>query len=272
MSEPIEVTATTPGAITATATGTSVSFNVGGGFGPQGPTGPAGPAGPVSSVQGLTGAVTLAVVGGTVSVAGSTITLAVTAATVDWSSITGKPATFAPSAHSHVIADVTGLQAALDAKQASGSYAAANHTHNASAITDFTAAVVAAAPPTTDASLLTSGTLAAARLPATAVTAGSYGSASSVATFTVDAAGRLTAAGTTAISIAAGAVSGLAAVATSGSASDLASGTVATARLGTGSATASTFLRGDGTWAAAGASLTASQTAAINLSIHRLVR
>lgn len=46
-----------------------------------------------------------------------------------WSEITSKPTTFPPSAHSHVIADVTGLQTALDGKQAAGSYAAAVHTH-----------------------------------------------------------------------------------------------------------------------------------------------
>lgn len=34
-----------------------------------------------------------------------------------WTDITGKPATFTPSTHSHAIADVTSLQAALDAKQ-----------------------------------------------------------------------------------------------------------------------------------------------------------
>ena len=45
-----------------------------------------------------------------------------------------------------------------------GTYAAASHTHTASQITDFTTAVVAAAPPTTNASLLTSGTLPDARL------------------------------------------------------------------------------------------------------------
>jgi Collagen triple helix repeat (20 copies) len=44
------------------------------------------------------------------------------APTVDWADLTGKPATFAPSAHSHAIADVTGLQTALDGKQASGAY------------------------------------------------------------------------------------------------------------------------------------------------------
>lgn len=33
-----------------------------------------------------------------------------------WNDLTGKPSTFPPSAHSHVIADVTGLQAAIDAK------------------------------------------------------------------------------------------------------------------------------------------------------------
>jgi hypothetical protein len=48
---------------------------------------------------------------------------------------------------------------------------------------------------------------------------------------------------------AAGTITGLAPVATSGSASDLASGTIATARLGSGTASAATFLRGDQTYA-----------------------
>jgi len=91
----------------------------------------------------------------------------------------------AAATHTHVIADVTGLQTALDGKQAAGSYAAtvhthaiadvtglqtaldgkaaSSHTHTSAAITDFTTAVQAAAPATTDASLLTSGTLADAR-------------------------------------------------------------------------------------------------------------
>ena len=62
----------------------------------------------------------------------------------DWATLSGKPSTFPPS----------------------------SHTHTASQITDFSSAVAAAAPPTTDASLLTSGTLSASRLPASAVLTG----------------------------------------------------------------------------------------------------
>lgn len=79
--------------------------------------------------------------------------------------IDGKAAT----SHVHAIANVTGLQTALDSKQAAGNYAAASHTHTSSQVSDFAAAVVAAAPPTTNASLLTSGTVDAARLPAAVV-------------------------------------------------------------------------------------------------------
>jgi hypothetical protein len=82
------------------------------------------------------------------------------AANLSWSTLTGKPSTFAPSAHSHPTSEVTGLDTALAGK------AAASHTHTASQITDFAAAVSAAAPPTTNASLLTSGTLPDARLSA----------------------------------------------------------------------------------------------------------
>jgi hypothetical protein len=56
-----------------------------------------------------------------------------------WDSVLNKPATFAPS----------------------------THTHTASQITDFASAVALAAPPTTNASLLTSGTLPDARLAST---------------------------------------------------------------------------------------------------------
>ena len=50
-----------------------------------------------------------------------------------WTDVTGKPATFPPSTHSHVIADVTGLQAALDGK------APTSHTHTTAQISDATA-------------------------------------------------------------------------------------------------------------------------------------
>jgi hypothetical protein len=43
--------------------------------------------------------------------------------------------------HSHVIADVSGLQIILDNKQPSGIYASGVHTHNASDITNFSSAV-----------------------------------------------------------------------------------------------------------------------------------
>jgi hypothetical protein len=81
----------------------------------QGIQGPAGPAGPA----GATGP----------------------AGTTTWAGITDKPSTFTPSTHAHVAADIS----------------------------DFTSAVIAAAPPTTNASLLTSGTLADARLSANVV-------------------------------------------------------------------------------------------------------
>lgn len=50
---------------------------------------------------------------------------------ITWESLSGKPATFPPSTHTHVIADTTGLQAALDGK------AATSHTHVKANITDF---------------------------------------------------------------------------------------------------------------------------------------
>ncbi len=46
-----------------------------------------------------------------------------------------------------LIADVAGLQAALDGKQTAGSYAAASHVHTVSAITDLTATLDAAYAP-----------------------------------------------------------------------------------------------------------------------------
>lgn len=40
----------------------------------------------------------------------------------NWSSLSNKPGVFPPEAHTHIISEITGLQAALDGKQAAGSY------------------------------------------------------------------------------------------------------------------------------------------------------
>lgn len=73
--------------------------------------------------------------------------------TPDWAALSGKPATFPPSSHAAAhgaagadpvtvaIAQVTGLQTALDGKQAAGSYAAAVHTHGISDVTGLQTAL-----------------------------------------------------------------------------------------------------------------------------------
>lgn len=69
--------------------------------------------------------------------------LAAKLATADfsWNNLAGKPTTFTPSAHTHVIADVTGLQTALDGKQSAGSYAAAVHVHSIADVTGLQTAL-----------------------------------------------------------------------------------------------------------------------------------
>lgn len=79
-------------------------------------------------------------------------------AAFEWDDITGKPATFPPSAHTHAISDVTSLQTALDGKAASvhthaisdvtslqtalDGKAASVHTHLLADITDYTPPVI----------------------------------------------------------------------------------------------------------------------------------
>jgi len=51
------------------------------------------------------------------------VTITDTGSLVTWASLSGKPSTFPPATHQHTIAQVTGLQTALDGKQPKGSYA-----------------------------------------------------------------------------------------------------------------------------------------------------
>lgn len=60
---------------------------------------------------------------------------------VAWNDITSKPSTFTPSSHTHGISEVDGLQDALDAKQAAGSYAAASHSHSIAEVTGLQTAL-----------------------------------------------------------------------------------------------------------------------------------
>ncbi len=61
------------------------------------------------------------------------LTWSVLDVSIDWTDVTGKPITFPPSVHTHAIADVTGLQAALDGKSPVG------HTHAYSSLTGIPA-------------------------------------------------------------------------------------------------------------------------------------
>lgn len=54
--------------------------------------------------------------------------------------------TYSATGHTHAISDVTGLQSALDGKQASGSYAASSHTHAISDVTNLQTSLDAKAP------------------------------------------------------------------------------------------------------------------------------
>jgi hypothetical protein len=96
---------------------------------------------------------------------------------------------------------------------------------------------------TTIATNITSGTLPEARIPITTVTANNYGSANSVATFTVDAKGRLTTAATTSIAISSTQVSGLATSATTDTtnATNITTGTLLASVLATSGVNASFY-------------------------------
>lgn len=97
------------------------------------PTGGGG--GAVDSVNGRTGDVTLD------AAAVNALPDTYVPPVQTWGQIPDKPTTFTPTAHSHAIADVTNLQAALDGKQAAGSYATAVHTHTIANVTGLQTAL-----------------------------------------------------------------------------------------------------------------------------------
>lgn len=140
--------------INANVSETKIDVSVSGGVGPSGANGTPGAAASITVgtvTTGSPGSSASVVNAGTSSAAVLNFTIPAgatgatgpqgatgPAGTTTWAGITDKPATFPPSSHQHVAADIT----------------------------DFTSAVIAAAPPTTNASLLTSGTLPDARLSA----------------------------------------------------------------------------------------------------------
>jgi hypothetical protein len=90
--------------------------------GATGATGPQGPAGPPINLADETPQPLGTASAGTAQTAARADHVHAVGS-ITYSSLSGIPSTFAPSAHQHVVSDVTGLQSALDGKQAAGSYA-----------------------------------------------------------------------------------------------------------------------------------------------------
>lgn len=163
------------------------------------------------------GSVTTAKLGGDITAAGKALLDDANAAAQRTTLGLGTAATsatgdFAAASHTHSIANVTGLQTALDGKQAAGSYATASHSHVIGDVTGLQTALDGKAA-SSHTHIIGDVTGLQTALDGKQA-AGSYAAASHTH-----------------------------------AASDITSGTIATARLGSGTADATTFLRGDNTWA-----------------------
>jgi hypothetical protein len=261
---PIEVSVTDQNVQVSTS-GQTVNASVSGGVGPAGPTGATGATGP--------------------------------AGTTTWAGITDKPATFSPTAHASSHA-----AAGSDPINLSGGQVTVNcgttdlYNEDDTVTSAFQSVEALLTTHTHAANAITSGTLATARLASGTASSSTYlrgdQTWSAISTYTLQAATTSTLGGVI-VGTGLGVSSGTASVTygtTSGTscqgndsrlsdarsptshthaASEIASGTIATARLGSGTASASTFLRGDGAWAAAG-STSASDLTSGTLSDARL--
>jgi len=259
VSQPITAAVSGSGAITANVGSSSVSAAASGGIGPQGPAGPAGEAGSGGSTTDAS-----LLTSGTLSAARLPASVVLTTDSRLSDART-------PTTHSHAVADVTGLQTALDSKQTAGSYAAASHTHTAGQVSGLaTVATTGSYADLGNKPSLFSGSYADltsvpasftpaahnqawSTITATPTTLGGYGITDAVGV----ADSRLTDARTP--------------TSHAHSAADITSGTIATARLASGTADSTTYLRGDQTWAtvAAGSS-SASDLSSGTLSQARL--
>jgi hypothetical protein len=196
---------------------------VSGGVGPAGPTGPQGPAG-ATGPQGPAGA------------AGASA----------WSDITGKPSTFAPSAHTHAIADTTGLQAALNGKAPTDAPQFTSNAGPATFTTDnaTTTTIQGGSLGTDSVWFADTGPFSRQRSPYTNTERDKLAGIASGATANSPDATLLARANHTGTQ-AVGTITGLAAIATSGSASDLGTGTVPIARIPTGTTSTTVCIGND---------------------------